>query len=219
MKKMSLIMVDDHKMIRDGLKSFLASGDEFDIVGEADNGQECLDLLKDIKPDVVLTDLNMPVMDGMELTKQITEKYPEVKVVVLTMFDESQHVKQVLADGAQGYLLKSCTEEELKLAIRNVGNGGTYYSTEVTNIIMNSVRKVKTKVDSRLTIEMPLTEREKEVLHLVVKEFSNHEIAEQLFISVRTVEAHKRNLLDKTGSKSVAGLVLYAIDKQLFEDL
>jgi DNA-binding NarL/FixJ family response regulator len=219
MKKISIIMVDDHKMIRDGLKSFLASNDEFDIIAEAENGEECMALLKDLKPDVVLSDLNMPIMDGMELTKQISKHYPDIKVIVLTMFDESQHVKQILADGAKGYLLKNCSDDELKLAIKNVSNGGTYYSAEVTNIIMNSLRKVKTKVDSRLTMEMPLTDREKEVLHLVVKEFTNQEIAEKLFISVRTVDAHKRNLLDKTGSKSVAGLVLYAIDKQLYDDI
>lgn len=219
MKKISIIMVDDHKMIRDGLKSFLASNEEFDIIGEAANGEECLTLLKDLKPDIILSDLSMPVMNGMELTKQISKNHSDIKVIVLTMFDESQHVKQILADGAKGYLLKNCSEEELKQAIKNVGNGGTYYSAEVTNIIMNSLRKVKTKEDSKLSMEVPLTEREKEVLHLVVKEYSNQEIAEKLFISVRTVDAHKRNLLDKTVSKSVAGLVLYAIDKQLFDDL
>jgi len=212
-------MVDDHKLIRDGLKLFLSESNEFDIIGEAGNGKECLELLKNNKPDIVLSDLSMPVMDGMELTKQITQNYPEIKVIVLTMFDESQHVKQILADGAKGYLLKNCNEDELKMAIKKVSNGGTYYSEEVTTIIMNSLRKVKTKVDYRLTAEMHLTEREKEVLHLVVKEFTNQEIAEKLFISVRTVDAHKRNLLDKTGSKSVAGLVLYAIDKQLFDDI
>lgn len=219
MKKISIIMVDDHKMIRDGLKSYLASNDEFNIIGEAANGEECLVLLKELTPDIILSDLSMPIMDGMELTKHVSKHYPDIKVIVLTMFDESQHVKQILADGAKGYLLKSCSEEELIRAIKNVAGGGTYYSAEVTNIIMNSLRKVKTKIDSRLTMEMSLTDREKEVLHLVVKEYSNQEIADKLFISVRTVDAHKRNLLDKTGSKSVAGLVLYSIDKQLFDDL
>ncbi len=135
------------------------------------------------------------------------------------MLDEGHHIKQMLAEGAMGYLLKNCSEDELMNAIRTVHEGGTYYSTEVTNIIINNIRKVNPKSTSRLITDTPLTEREKEVLHLILKEKSNIEIADTLFISVRTVDAHKRNLLDKTGSVNVAGLVLYAVDRQLFDDV
>lgn len=212
-----LILVDDHKMIREGLKKFLVENSDFDVIGEAENGQLCLDLLQEIEPDVVVTDFNMPEMDGLELTKIITKEYPNVKVVALTMLDEGHHIKQMLADGAMGYLLKNCTEDELMSAIRAVHEGGTYYSPEVTNIIINNIRKVNPKKTSKLILDTPLTEREKEVLYLILKEKSNTEIADTLFISVRTVDAHKRNLLDKTGSINVAGLVLYAIDRQLFD--
>lgn len=218
MSKIKLFLVDDHKMIREGLKLFLNDYQEIEIVGEANNGQECLDALANTDVDIVLTDLNMPVMDGLELTKALKVSHPQVKIVALTMMGESQHIKEMLAEGALGYLLKNCSEEELILGLKNVYNGGTYYSPEVTNVIINNIRKVK-PTTSKVASEMPLTEREKEVLHLILKEHSNKEIAEILFISVRTVDAHKRNLLDKTGSKNVAGLVLYAIDRQLFDDV
>lgn len=219
MSKIKLFLVDDHKMIREGLKNFLTENDDFQIVAEAENGIDCLNQLENIEVDIVLTDLNMPEMDGLELTKAIKEKYVDLKIIALTMMGESQHIKQMLAEGAMGYLLKDCSEEQLITAIKSVYNGGTYYSPEVTNIILNNIRKVKPVTTSKVVMEMPLTEREKEVLHLILKEQTNKEIAETLFVSVRTVDAHKRNLLDKTGSKNVAGLVLYAIDRQLFDDV
>lgn len=219
MEKIKLFLVDDHKMIREGLKNFLGDHQDFEIVAEAENGEDCLNQLKGVSVDIVLTDLNMPIMDGLELIKKLKADHPEIKIIALTMMGESQHIKQMLAEGALGYLLKNCSEEELIQAIKSVYEGNTYYSPEVTNIILNNIRKVKPISTSKVVTEMPLTEREKEVLHLILKEQSNKEIADQLFVSVRTVDAHKRNLLDKTGSKNVAGLVLYAIDRQLFDDV
>ncbi len=218
MSKVRLFLVDDHKMIREGLKNFLSDQEGFEIVGEAENGIDCLNQLENLEVDIVLSDLNMPEMDGLELIKKIKETRPELKVIALTMMGESQHIKQMLAEGAVGYLLKDCSEEELTSAINTVHQGGTYYSPEVTNIILNNIRKIK-PLKSKVVTDMPLTDREKEVLHLILKEYSNKEIADSLFVSVRTVDAHKRNLLDKTGSKNVAGLVLYAIDRQLFDDI
>lgn len=219
MNPVKIILVDDHKMIREGIKTYLAEDPNYEILGEAENGVDCLKKLESLEVDLVLSDLNMPEMDGLELAKELKEKHPDIKLIALTMMGESQHIKQMLAEGAMGYLLKNCGEHELKLAIQNVMLGGTYYSPEVTNIIMNNIRKVKTKSSSNVAMEMPLTDREKEVLRLILKEYSNQEIADELFISVRTVDAHKRNLLDKTGSKNVAGLVIYAVDRQLFDDI
>ena len=218
MNTIDILLVDDHPMIREGLKSLLQKEEDFNIVGEAGDGLECLEFLKDREVDIVLTDLNMPNMDGIALNHELKEQHPDIKVIALTMMGESQHIKQMLAEGALGYLLKDCGQDELIRAIRTVNQGGTYYSPEVTNIILNNIRKVKSTSD-RLATEMPLTDREKEVLHLIIKEKTNQEIADELFISIRTVDAHKRNLLDKTGSKNVAGLVLYAIDRQLFDDI
>jgi DNA-binding NarL/FixJ family response regulator len=158
-------------------------------------------------------------MDGIELVKNIIggSSY-DFKIIALTMLSETQHIKKMLNYGIQGYLLKTCGEEEIKKAIVEVAKGGTYYSQEVTTIIMNNLRGEKAK-GSRMSLEIPLTPRETEVLHLIVREYSNQEIGDELFISVRTVDAHKRNLLEKTGAKNMAGLALYAIEKRLFDDI
>ena len=207
---MKLLLVDDHKLIRDAIRSYLEGDDEFEIVDEAGNGQEALVLLKSIKVDVVLMDIQMPVMNGIDCTKKIKELYP----------DTHQFIKQMLAAGATGYILKNSGEEEVKKAIRTVNNGETYYSAEVAEIVMQSMMKGgNIQRSNKLVVDLPLSSRETEVLYLIIKEKTNQEIADELFISPRTVDAHKRNLLEKTGSKNIAGLVLYAIEKNLFEDL
>jgi len=216
---MTILLVDDHKLIRDAIHSYLDEDGEFEVVGQVSNGQEALDFLAGQLVDVVLMDINMPVMDGVTSTKEVTKRWPEVKVLALTMMSDNQHIKQMMNAGALGYILKNCTEEEVKEALRTVATGETYYSEEVTDTVMASMMKRKPMKTSHMVVDLPLTEREKEVLLLIIKEYTNQEIADELFISPRTVDAHKRNLLEKTGSKNVAGLVLYAIDKQLFEDL
>lgn len=219
MGMIKIVLVDDHKMVREGLKRFLEDNQDFEIVVEAENGRDCLDQLATVEADIVLTDLSMPQMNGLELTKILRKQFPKIKVIALTMMDDSQHIKQMLAEGVMGYLLKNCSEDDLMIAINKVYNGNTYYAPEVTNIILNSIRKVNPRRQSKVVNEMPLTVREKEVLYLILKEKTNQEIAEKLFISVRTVDAHKRNLLDKTGSRNVAGLVIFALDHELFNDI
>jgi DNA-binding NarL/FixJ family response regulator len=220
MTKIKVFLVDDHKMIRDGIKFYLDDDDRFEIIGEANNGHEALSKIHlDGAFDVLITDIVMPQMDGIELVKNlINGQSYEFKIIALTMLSETQHIKKMLNYGIQGYLLKSSGEEEIKRAITEVAQGGTYYSQEVTTIIMNNLRGEKAK-GSRMALEIPLTPRETEVLHLIVKEYSNQEIGDELFISVRTVDAHKRNLLEKTGAKNMAGLALYAIEKRLFDDI
>lgn len=217
---MKLLLVDDHKLIRDAIRSYLDGDDEFEIVDEAGNGQEALVLLQSIKVDVVLMDIQMPVMNGIDCTKKIKELYPDTHVLSLSMLKDNQFIKQMLAAGATGYILKNSGEEEVKKAIRTVNSGETYYSAEVAEIVMQSMMKGSNiKRSNKLVVDLPLSSREKEVLYLIIKEKTNQEIADELFISSRTVDAHKRNLLEKTGSKNIAGLVLYAIEKNLFEDL
>lgn len=204
-------------MIRQGLKSFLEEAD-ITVVDEAKNGIEALEKLEQIEIDVLVSDIMMPEMDGIELTKQVTEKYPNIHTLALTMMNESYNIKKMLGAGAKGYLLKDCTQQELIDAIKTISQGKKYFTPEVTEIIMDGLTG-KPAEKKRLIVDIPLSDREKEVLHLICKEMTNPEIAETLFVSTRTVEAHKRNLLEKTGCKNVAGLVLYAIERNLFDDL
>jgi DNA-binding NarL/FixJ family response regulator len=216
---MKILLVDDHKLIRDAIKSYMDDDNEFEIVGEAENGQEALIMLKSLPVDVAMLDISMPVMDGIACAQEIHKLYPDIKVLALSMMNDNQFIKQMLAAGALGYILKNSGEEEIKKALRKVNEGETYYSAEVAETVMQNMMKGGIKRSNKLVVDLPLTSREEEVLHLIIKELTNQEIADKLFISPRTVDAHKRNLLEKTGSKNIAGLVLYAIEKNLFEDL
>lgn len=213
----NIILVDDHKIIRDGLKTYLEGDNEFNVIGEASNGKEAMEIIKETSPDIVVTDVMMPEMNGIELCKAIVDFNKNIKVIALTMMGDRQFIRQMLNNGVSGYLLKSCTDDELKLAIKSVNGGKKYYSQEVTEAVMTDLMDGKSG-KLKVAMDMPLSEREKEVLHLVIKEYTNQEIADKLFISTRTVDAHKRNILDKTGSKNVAGLVFYALERKLFDD-
>jgi len=212
MEKIKIFIVDDHKMIRDSIKGYLVKEAKYQIVGEAANGKEALKALEYNQADVILTDISMPEMDGVSLTKEINTIYDSQNVIALTMMNESQHIKQMVSNGAKGYLLKDCDEVEIKRAIDTVVRGESYYAQEVTKVIMENMRNSK-KSKSRVAVEMPLTRREMDVLKLIVQENTNQEIADKLCISIRTVDAHKHNLIEKTGSKNVVGLVVYAMDR------
>ncbi|MFY0626683.1 MAG: response regulator transcription factor [Reichenbachiella sp.] len=218
MTKTKILLVDDHKMIREGIKSFLEDNLDYEIVGEGKNGIEAIELYKSKEVDLVIADILMPVMNGMELVEELLKIDANAKIIALTMLNERQHIKQMMKLGASGYLLKNCTENQLNDAIKSVMKGEKYYSSEVTDVLMNSDTNT-VKVKSRLSVEIPLTNREIEVLHLICKEYTNKEISDELFIGMRTVDAHKRNLLEKTGCKNMAGLVVYAIERNLFDDL
>lgn len=217
MSNIRILLVDDHSMIRQGLRSFLEEAD-ISVVAEAKNGVEALEKLESIDIDVLVTDIMMPEMDGIELVKQVKSKYPDLHVLALTMMNESYNIKKMLSAGALGYLLKDCTQDELIQAIKRVAEGKKSYSQEVTDIVMEGFG-TKPKMKNRVVSELPLTEREKEILVLICQEKTNPEISEELFVSVRTIESHKRNLLEKTGCKNVAGLVLYAIERGIFKDI
>lgn len=215
-KATRIFIVDDHPMVIDGLLGYLEDVSSYEVVGTASGGAAALEQLGEVSADIVLTDIQMPHMDGIELVKELLRRKPQQKIIVLTMFNEPQLIKRMLQLGVMGYVLKNSGKKEIQQAIDMVMEGGQYYSAEVTHVIMNKLRGVGTK--AVVSNSPALTEREMEILHLILKQQTNQEIAEELFISTRTVEAHKRNLLEKTGSKNVAGLVLYAIDHQLFED-
>lgn len=207
----NILLVDDHKMIRDAISVFFESNDSYLIADQASNGIEALQILANKQFDLILTDINMPEMDGMELVKNIKQSNPEQLILVLTMMNDIVHIKKLIGMGINGFLLKNSPKEELFDAINKVMEGSDYYSKDVYDSLISNISNKKS--NKRLTYEVPLSDREKEVLNLIASDYSNKEIADELFISIRTVETHKGNLLQKTGCKNVAGLVMYGIEK------
>lgn len=216
MANIKVLLVDDHKIVRDGIKLMLEPQPGIDVVAEAENGIKVLELLKETAVDVIVMDINMPEMNGITTTMQVKEKYSEIKVLALTMSSDDSHIRQMVQAGASGYIMKSAGRDELTRAIHEVMEGKHYFSDQATQSIMMDLVKNKGKSSSPEPIH--ITERELEVLQLIVKENTNQEIAEKLYISPRTVDAHRRNLLQKTGARNTAGLVKYAFQHGLVND-
>lgn len=211
MKK--VLLVDDHHVIRDGIKLYFNGHAEFEIADEAENGEVALQLMNQNQYDILISDVQMPKLSGLDLMENVKESYPSQKVLVLSGRDDPGAINKMISLGANGYILKSAPKEELFQAIKTILSGENYYSKEVYEIIVAHMAKIQPK--QRLTLEKDISDREIEVLRLITKEHTNQEIADKLFISIRTVEGHKRNLLEKTGCKNVAGLVMYAVERDL----
>lgn len=218
--KIRLILTDDHKIVREGISSLLERNDEIEIVGQASNGQETLDLLTTTPADVVLMDVNMPVMDGYEATTKIRELYPNVKIIALSVISDESCIHRMLECGALGYLLKSTGKEELFHAIRLVYNGTPYISSDasmklLSKILSSNSNSVATKTEANG--RQLLSKRELEVLSLIADGYTNSEIADMLFTSKRTIETHRQNILEKTKAKNTANLIKYAFQHKLIE--
>lgn len=215
MKKIKILVVDDHKIIRDGISSLLHDQPEYLVVAEASNGREALAVLAKTKIDIAIVDINMPVMNGIDCTREINEKFEDTRVIALTMHSEEIYLTKMIEAGAVGYILKNLGKKELLSALSAVVEGKHYYSPEITLAVIKELTNPRKAKDQDAKIE--LTAREMEVLELIVREHSNQEIADKLSISVRTVDAHRRNLLEKTRVRNTAGLVKYSINNKLFE--
>ncbi|MGZ3903621.1 MAG: response regulator [Bacteroidia bacterium] len=202
-----IIIADDHSIIRDGLRAMLEKNNFCKIVGEAANGEELLELLKSTPCDIVCTDISMPKMDGVEATRLIVKNFPKVKVMCLSMHEEAAFIKQMMEAGAVGYVFKDSPSEELQTAIEAVNAGKKYFNQKLFDILLNMESSGKTV--------SVLSSREKEILKLIAEEYTNPEIAEKLFLSVRTVDTHRQNLIQKLDVKNTAGLVKYAIKSGL----
>lgn len=206
MSDIRLILVDDHKIVLDGIKALLDDLDGFDCVATAENGQKAIDLLKVFDVDLLLMDIDMPVMNGIEATRIVKKDFPMVKVISLTQHSERGMVKQMLECGSDGYLLKNVAQDELANAIRNVVAGGQVFSEEVT---MSLAGKAVGK--NANGVEVELTEREIEILTLITEGLSSKQIGEKLFISPRTVDTHRTNLMNKLDIHNIAGLIRFAL--------
>ena len=212
----NVLIADDHQIIRDGIKALLNNVPGIHIACEASNGMEAIDSLKNNSIDLVLMDITMPKLNGIEATKVIVEKFPRVKVLTLTMHDEESHIVKMLKVGAKGYVLKTTGKRELTEAIQTVASGESYFSKEASSKIMEHFMKDK-QGQKEGRVDRHLTKREVEVLRLIAEENTNSEIAEKLFLSPRTIDTHRRNLLQKLHVKNTAGLVKYAVEHNLVD--
>lgn len=214
-----VLIADDHKILRDGLRALLSHTEGISVVGECEDGNQIEPLIINEMPDVILMDIRMKDMGGIEATEYLVKKYKELKIIALSMHNEDTYIQKILKAGASGYILKNTGENELVHAIRSVYEGHSYFSEEVTGIMMSKYMKKKkvSRTASGAYFE-DLTTREKEVLTLISKELTNNMIADKLNISSRTVDSHRRNLLQKLGVKNTAGLVRLAIQNNLLDE-
>ena len=212
MEKTRIIIADDHQLFRNGLKMLLESIPEFEIAGEASNGEEFLQVLKNSPADIALMDINMPEMDGIEATRKGLKIDPSVSIIALSMYGEEEYYYKMVDAGAKGFILKDSDISEVREAILTVRRGGSYFSQE---LLYHVIQKIKHRENE--TKSANLSKREKEILLKICEGLSNQEIAESLFISKRTVDKHRANLLGKTSSKNTASLILFAIKNKLIE--
>jgi DNA-binding NarL/FixJ family response regulator len=213
-----IAIADDHQLFREGLGMIIEMNEDYSLVAEAENGQQLIDAINALeeKPQVVLLDLKMPVKDGMETLKEIKASHPEIQVLILTMIDQDDYILHLLDLGANGYLLKNSSSDEVQLAIKTVLEKGFYFNEHVSRVMLEGLRK-KRKVPQGFDHSSDISGREREVLNLLCKEHTTAEIAELLFVSVRTVETHRKHLMEKLGAKNTAGIIYRAVKEGLVE--
>jgi DNA-binding NarL/FixJ family response regulator len=216
MPTINVLIADDHEIFLDGMHVLLKKVPNIEVVGEASNGQQLVRLAKELKPDVVITDIKMPVMDGIEATKQLTAEVPEIGIIALSMYEEENLIVEMLEAGAKGYLLKNAHKTEIVQAIESVYKGQTYYcnrtSTRLVKLLVNSNYNPNRKEE-----KAKLSDREKDVIRLICREMANKEIAIELNLSVRTVEGYREKIEEKINAKNAAGIVVYAIKNGIYK--
>ena len=210
MSKIKIAIADDYKIYREGLKVGLSSDDNLEVIMEADNGEDLMKALETITPDVIIMDLKMPIMDGMEATKAVRKKYPNIKVLVVTMYEDDKFIIHLMENGANGYLLKNAEPDEIRKSIYSVNENG-YYFNDVVNKALLKKLVLKNNLKPSFNQNVELTERELEVLKLICEEKTAAEIAKEIFLSPRSVEGIRQRLIEKVGVRNTAGLVMFAI--------
>lgn len=211
-----ILIVDDHQLVLDGLISIIKELNGFEIIGSARDGKEGVRLCKTMEPDLILMDIDMPIMNGLEASRQIKSEMPDKKIIILTMHNEASLIKKVMDIGADGYLLKNADREEFSLALKSVSENKSYFSAEVTKALLNTTTKQSAFAASSDAVQLSsLTNRELDVLKLIAEGLSNKEIGDQLFISHRTVDTHRTHLMRKLEVHNIAGLIKFAIKNGL----
>lgn len=209
-KGIRLLMADDHEIFRDGFKLMLTKYPDIVLVGEAENGKELLELTQKLQPDVIITDIKMPIMDGIEAAKKISELFPDIGIIGLSMFDEDDLIVDMLEAGAKGYLIKNAGKEQITEAIRTVYNNDPYYCKTTSHKLTSMIARSRFNPYKKAA-KVEFSEREIEIIDLICNELTNKEISDKLFISIRTVEGHRLKILEKMNVKNTVGLVVYAI--------
>jgi DNA-binding NarL/FixJ family response regulator len=207
MDKVKVYLVDDHAILMDGVKSLLSSTEEYEVVGTASTAEDALKYLQNQPADILISDYSLPGMDGLGLVKVMRRIRPETKILIMSMHDEAHRVKEILKEGINGYLLKKDSQKELIAALDQIRSGRTYLSNEINALLIQNLQNPD---EGKL-----LTEREREILKLIAKEYTNKDIAEELFISERTVETHRKNIFRKTKTNSLVGLIKFAYANNL----
>ena len=211
-KSPDVILVDDHQIFRQGLKSILSLNNIANIIGEASNGIEFLEILTHLKPQLVLMDIDMPHMNGMEATKEALEQIPDLKIIAFTMFSDEEYYYKMIEGGVKGFILKTCGIDELEIAIQSVLSGENYFSNE---LLRNIIKNLGRSQNGNTSEHEKLTRREIDILQNICLGLTNDEISQKLFISPKTVKSHKSNLLEKTVCKNTPSLILFAIKNKL----
>lgn len=216
MKRIRIVIADDHSIIRSGLKMLFRGEPRFAVVGEAGNGREALDLIGRLRPDVAILDISMPVLGGIEATRLIREEYPQTKVLILTIYENEEYVHQMVRAGASGYVLKDAGKKDLFAAVRAIAGGERFFSPGVSKMIIEEfIKQSQGGLRMKQQTSDRLTGRETEILRYIAGGMTNSEIAEKLFLSPRTIDTHRNNLMQKLDIHDVAGLVRYAIEAGL----
>lgn len=215
MSQTRILLVDDHQLIIDGLRGFLENEAEYTVVGEANSGSEAIELAKILNPDVILMDIEMPNISGIQASEEIKRNHPEIKIVIVSMHQEKELIKKLMERGVNGYLLKNSSKDEVMTAIQTVIQDQPYFSREVTQSLVKTGNDHTSKPTSDVLTLATLTEREIEILKLVAEGLTNKEIGEKLFISHRTVDTHRTNLMKKLEISNVAGLIRFAFKNGL----
>jgi DNA-binding NarL/FixJ family response regulator len=217
MSKMKILLADDHTVVRQGLKALLAAEDDIEIVGEADNGRQAVQMAKKFLPDVIVMDIAMPVLNGLEATRQITRSLPSAKVLILSSYSDDEYVQQLTQAGAAGYLVKQTAANDLLKAIREAYRGNAYFSPSIAKRLRDQCREAFVSGQPVRRRTDYLTTREAEVLQLIAEGRANKQIAAELCISIKTVEKHRQQVMNKLGIHDVAGLTRHAISKGIIE--